>query len=415
MNTLKYIGCLSIYVLIHALGYAQSLDTLIQRSLRNDPTLKALHHEYEAALTLPQQVDALPRPQVGIGTFPLPVETRLGAQHLRFNISQAFPWFGTRAKKVEWAHAKAATFSPKIETQVRDLIYEVETTFFQLYASQKSIQILQRKLPLLESFKRLSLAKVSSGQVLQSDVLRIQLKINELNNRIQVLHLEKADKQASLNVLLNRKTDTSILVPDSLPFVSIPLIKDSLISQISQTHPSIQLLEKQITSAQKSIDLNRISGKPSFKLTGAYTLVNPRTDGNPNNNGRDILQFNASMSVPIYRKQYVSKEQEESLRTKALLQRIESMKNSFIEAVEHIYLEYDMAVLKKELYTQQTQTATSTLKILKAAYSTQGKQFEDLLQVEMDIVDYEIELLKATVKSHMLKSKLEHLYNTPNL
>ena len=62
---------------------AQPLPELIDSALLRQPELMALEKEYQAALERAPQVSQLPNPEVGVGGFPLPVETRLGPQLLR--------------------------------------------------------------------------------------------------------------------------------------------------------------------------------------------------------------------------------------------------------------------------------------------------------------------------------------------
>ncbi len=68
--------------------------------------LKIFEKEYLAALEKAPQVSQLPDPEAGIGVFPLPVETRLGAQILRVGATQMFPWKGTLDSKKDLELAK---------------------------------------------------------------------------------------------------------------------------------------------------------------------------------------------------------------------------------------------------------------------------------------------------------------------
>ena len=58
--------------------FSQPLDTIIARAMDNNLEARALQQEYEAALQRAPQVSQLPDPEVGLGIFALPVETRLG-------------------------------------------------------------------------------------------------------------------------------------------------------------------------------------------------------------------------------------------------------------------------------------------------------------------------------------------------
>ena len=81
-------------ILTNNIVFTQSLDELIQEAHQNNLELKILETEYKAALEKAPQVSQLPDTEFGIGVFPLPVETRLGAQILRVGGTQRFLWKG---------------------------------------------------------------------------------------------------------------------------------------------------------------------------------------------------------------------------------------------------------------------------------------------------------------------------------
>jgi len=100
MKLLKLI--ISGLFIIGSLGkvYAQSLDSLIQEAYTNNLELQILEKQYESKLQLAPQIAPRPDLEAGLGVFPLPVETRLGAQVTRLSATQMFPKKGmVNAKK----------------------------------------------------------------------------------------------------------------------------------------------------------------------------------------------------------------------------------------------------------------------------------------------------------------------------
>jgi hypothetical protein len=59
-------------------------------------------------------------------------------------------------------------------------------------------------------------------------------------------------------------------------------------------------------------------------------LVGERTDANPMNNGRDILVPKVMVSIPIYRKSYRAKIEEENLIQQALTVKKETITDKMI-------------------------------------------------------------------------------------
>ena len=154
---------------------AQPLAELLSQVAENNLSLKVLESNYYATLEKAPQVNQRPDPEIGIGVFPLPVETRLGGQTLRLSAMQMFPWPGTLERKEAVVLADAKVQHQRISTEQLELQYQIEQAYFQLYEIEQGQRIIERNLPLLEALERLALVKVESGSAIAADVLIVQL------------------------------------------------------------------------------------------------------------------------------------------------------------------------------------------------------------------------------------------------
>lgn len=59
------------------------------------------------------------------------------------------------------------------------------------------------------------------------------------------------------------------------------------------------------------------------------------------------------------------------------------------------------------LETAQIQTTKSMIRVLETQYSAEGTGFETLLQLQIDLVNYDLLQLAEIVKSHIAKAKIE--------
>ena len=407
----KAMKVLTVALLITAFGAtsanAQSLDELVKESVENNLELKVLENEYFAALEKAPQVSQLSDPEVGVGAFPLPVETRLGAQTTRLSASQMFPWFGTLDSKADLENAKAKALYERIGAEQLNLFYDIKIAYYRLYEIQQSQSIIRRNITVLEALERLALTKVESGKATAADVLRVQLKIEELNQELEILETTKVNPSATINQLLNRPLETTITISDSLSFAAIPYDKDTLATNIKTNHPMLRMFELQQEVSRQAISLNLLSGKPSFGVGMDYIMVNQRNDADPVRNGRDILQFRALVKIPLYRQKYDAKEREENLKITALDNKRADVLSLFNSAIEKAYADYETARLKMDLYRQQMEITRAAINILETDYSTRGNNFDELLRLEKELIDYDLKMLKAIVQSHIAKSSIE--------
>ena len=105
---------------------AQTTDSLLQLAVDQNPELKALELEYEAAKLKANQVNQLPDPQLGVGVPVLRPETRLGAQIISVGATQMFPWFGTLKAKEEVVLTMAKAKYERIAATRLDLFYKIK-------------------------------------------------------------------------------------------------------------------------------------------------------------------------------------------------------------------------------------------------------------------------------------------------
>ncbi|MEZ4932958.1 MAG: hypothetical protein R2788_12675 [Saprospiraceae bacterium] len=75
----------------------------------------------------------------------------------------------------------------------------------------------------------------------------------------------------------------------------------------------------------------------------------------------------------------------------------------FNTLIERAYASHETAHGKLNL--QKTKTITdAALRILESEYSAKGSRFDELLQLEKDLVEYDFKILKAVVESHLAKA-----------
>lgn len=386
---------------------AQSLNQLTNIAVDQNLDLKILEKQYLATLERAPQVNQLSNPEVSIGGFPLPVQTRLGPQIIRLSAMQKLPWRGTLENKENLALAKAKVLYERIAARALTLRYEVEQAYFQLYELRAKREFIQRNLEVLRSLERVALAKVESGKVTAAEVLRVQLQIAEEQQELKIIARLEVKPMSAINQLLNRNLSVPIEVPEELEFAEIALDQTTLEKNISEQHPMLQLYKLQQEVAQNELKVNELINKPSFAVGADYIFVNGRTDINFLDNGRDAVQVRASVSIPIYRKSYEAKRREEQINIEMLEDRKTNTLNQFSALLEQTFADYESAKLRLELYQKQKEITQSAINILEANYSAANSGFEELLQLEKELIEYDLKELEVIVESWRLKSEIE--------
>ena len=405
MTTSKYL-IIFLLSLAHQ-SFGQSLSELIDLATKESKDIQLIGNAYQVALQKAPQVSQFPNPVLGVGGFPLPVQTRVGPQIVRLSATQMFPQFGLLGDKVAVENSKAKVILQQVDVKALQIAYGVKQNYYQLYELRNSQQIIQKNMDLLNSLERLAEAKIRSGKSSAADVVRIQLNKEKLKQKLAILKSNESIPLIRLNELLERPLDTEIEINQRYDLARLNYNKETILANISEKNPALIHLALQQEVAKKAIELNRSNKKPSFGVGMDYILVANRKDVEIAQNGRDILQVRASVTFPIQKKKFSAKEEEEKLKMEGLELQKANLLNEYEAQIAAGFAQHQTAEIEMQSLEKQITLTQSAIQILLAEYAAKGKNFDELLQLEMDLISYELQALKAIVASHYAKNNIE--------
>ncbi|WP_167604664.1 TolC family protein [Maribellus sediminis] len=383
------------------------LNTYLVTAAENNPGLKAKFDDYMAALEVAPQVSALPDPQLAFGYFIQPVETRMGPQRFKVSLTQMFPWFGTLNARENVAVQAAKVKYELFEEAKSQLFNDVRGTYFNLYFTQKAIDITGENLEILSAFQKLAVAKIEAGLVSTVDEYRIEMETGELENQLALLKDKMRSQTVLFNQMLNDTLDTPVKLPNDLWANDLEFSKVAILDSIrAQNHQLLKLeLERELFSLKQEVA--RKQGSPSISVGFDYINVGK---GEMNLEGKDAFMFpRIGLSIPLYRNKYNSMVKEVVLQESAKTFEMQN-KDNMLEAIfEAAYTEYMDANRRIELYNMQLTLAQRSLNIMETEYATSGKNFEELLRMERKLLKYALELEKAKTDKQAAISNIKYL------
>lgn len=368
---------------------AQRLDTLLAAIPENNPELKAMELEYRAALQIAPQVDQLPDPDLKMGWFMLPPETRLGPQRLWWIFNQKLPWPGKLKAQRALALTKASPLLEKVAARQLILERDLKKAWYELYRLHEQQELIEEHLDIYKSLEAVALKKVENNRGTAVAVHRIQLERNELQHQLSQLEIKKAKPQARINGILGRPANAGISIEDIVGIPELPVNLEDLLTRITTDHPMIRILELQQEVSRQALEVNRLDSKPDFTIGLDYFLVGKRTDADPAGNGRDILMPHIMVSIPLNKDKYRAKEQEEALRVQALEQYQLEQLNNFRAMVEIALTDFREARADVAFLDEQANLVRTTYRIAQSDYANDQRNFEELLQIMNRMVDLE--------------------------
>jgi outer membrane protein, heavy metal efflux system len=386
---------------------AQSLDDLFVSALEQNPGLLAKYKAFEIALEQVDQTGVLPDPTFSAGYFISPVETRVGPQRAKFSLSQMFPWFGTlKAEKNVSALRADARYQEFIEA--RNLIYfNLSSAYYPLLELNDQIEFEKSNIEILETYKAIATIKYENGQTSLTDILRIELMLNESSTTIQILEKEKYPLKSMLGSMVNLPAEQIQVGPDSLVWepIAVGYKKDSLLID----NPVLTKLElnEATSKAQESIILKR--GLPKVGVALDYMVVGERTDMELPDNGKDAIMPMISLSIPLNRKPYKSAFREAELQQERIaLERLD-FTNTLTTNYEMSWFEIEKQQELIRLYEDQLRDNEQILRLLMSEYSNSGEEFEEVLRVQRKVIDIKKKRSNAIAKGKIALAKIDYL------
>ena len=388
---------------------AQSLDSLWSELQENNPQLQALTYSYRSASMQGRQLDQLPDPQLGIGFFALQPETRVGPQWFRIGLSQQLPWKGSLDAKRQLLDLQAGSVELMILEKRQQLYLELAMAWFDLLQIQEETRILNEHLTLFQSLEELALIRMESGSGPLSDLLLIQLKRAETEHQLEILETERKDPGIRIQQLLGRNTAAEVILAEVPEPIIMVMNREMLLDRLVEQHPLLQQLELQGRISQQRLEVNRLDGMPDFQVGLDYLLVSRRTDAAVPDNGKDVLMPRLGVSLPIYRKKYAYKEREEDLRMQSIEQQVRNTRDLLRRDLDLALVAVDKARQDFEFYEAQQERLQQVFDLYATEFSTNGRQLEELLRMQQELLQYELEQVHALINGHRAGAAIQSL------
>ncbi len=409
MNTKKIIISLLLISLWGGVGIAQELEDYLKIAAENNPKLQSAYTQFEAALQQSPQVSSLPDPTLTVSAFGRMVETRLGAQEARFSLMQMFPWFGTLKTKKEAADLLAEARFQEYLAMRADLFFEIKKAYAQLFAIEKTIALKEENLDILDSYRELSLSKFRSGSSKMVNVVRVDIKRDEALTEIELEKEQLESLKKQFNLLLNRDRQADVAIQDTLIFN--PEIQNEIINpeEAFKMHPELAKFDREREAYESRAETAQKSGLPNFGIGVDYSIISKRTDANPPMNGQDAIMPMFSVSLPIFRKKYKAAEREAELMQEAAIHNKEARENQLLSEFEQTIYDLNKADKLLKLYERQIESSNQANRLLVSAFSNNDGDFEEVLQMNQDILMLKTQQIEALKTGFTAQAKMDYL------
>ncbi|MDN6309783.1 MAG: TolC family protein [Flavobacteriaceae bacterium] len=392
---------------VHTLS-GQQLQSYIEEAKANNPEIQAIELRHNAAEEKINEVNTLPDTEFGAAYFVSEPETRTGAQRAKFSVKQMLPWFGTITARENYAASMAEAEYVEITIAKRKLARSVSEFYYLLYGIKAKQKVLEDNIQLLKTYEQLALTATEVGNASAVDVLRLQIRQNELQQQKEALLQQAKGIQAALNSLMNHKYDRDISVVSNL---EIPLEDPVHSYEVLSLNPELIKFDKLYESVTQSEELNQKESAPSIGVGLDYIAIEERPEMNFSDNGKDIIMPMVSISIPIFNKKYKSTTKQNDLKQQEIQSqkkdRLNTLKSQFSRAIS----QRNQARIKFNIQEKNLKQAENAEEILTKNYETGTINFNDVLDVQELQLKFGINQIEAIQEYYTQSATINYLTN----
>jgi outer membrane protein TolC len=388
----------------------ENLPALISHAIANNPELKSSQARWRMYAGKAAQAGTLDDPMVMFKLQNLLAREpfSLGGKDPQtakvIGISQQLPFWGKRALKQDVARYEAESYQWSVEERKLELARMVKETYYQLWAVDKGLEVVDKNLRILADFVTIAESKYSVGQGVQQDIYKAGLEKSKMLDMQISLRQQRQSLAANLNYLLYRPGTTPVgLIADfSLPQ---PSYSAEQLNQLAlEKRPQVKSLASLASKGEASHQLAQKEFYPDFNLSFEYMFREPAmTDP-----GYNMYSVGVTFNLPFQQERRQAMLAESSSETSMAAEELNGLKNSISYSINDTLAQLERRRKLVELYKGGIiPQAEQSLESAVISYRVNKVDFLTLLDGRMSLYTYERELYESQAEYMMKLAQLE--------
>jgi len=302
MKKIRYlIISLSLLAYNFSLAQVDSLSELINLALQVSPKLKMLEMKKLAAFNRVEQNSNLPDPVLGFGFMNLPVNSFSLDQEpmtgIGVGLSQAFPFPGKLSDQADVNHKDVDIIQQEISDARNEIRKNVIKSYNEILFLRESILLSEQSKDLLNNIAEVVRTKYSVSSASQQNLLKVELEITNLSEKIEDLKSKEKSQLAILNSLLLRPSDSEIQTGEFPNITYENFTVNALSDSAVKYRPFLEGIKEAEHKEAIKKSLVEYDYYPNFNVGVLYTFRDKIAATNTPLN--DFISFSMGISLPL--------------------------------------------------------------------------------------------------------------------
>lgn len=417
----------------------QSLSFIqaIKMAQKNDPWLDGSHHKQKSIEALSFAANTQPDPSVSVTFASLPTDgfnvDQENMTQFKVGVSQLFGRGDSLKIRSKQLQLQSEEQPFKRKDRENKVAVTVGSLWLDLYRVEQSIGLIEASRSLFEQLSQLAELSYSSnlGGTRQVDIVRAQLELTQLDDRLNQLKLEEKRYQGMLEQWLSHYLTVESLSEDlytsnhrltrltsrelpQLVFHRKDVINDEnslkpgQLALVFSSHPAVKAVDKNIDATRIGVDLAEQKYQPQWGVNASYGY---RADDPLGNSRADLFSIGVVFDLPLFTGNRQDKEvssaiaNTEVIKTEKLLL-IRQLISAFTSAKGQYFRLKERQILYTErLLPQIHEQVEASL----TAYTNNEGEFSEVVRGRIAELNAHIEFLTMNTKEQKIILEMNYL------
>ncbi|MBT8102370.1 MAG: TolC family protein [Gammaproteobacteria bacterium] len=356
----------------------------------------------------------LPDPMLLVGVNNFPIESggfsTEGMTHAAIGLRQAFPAGKTRSISARQIELLADEMNENAEARSRNVLTAVRTAWFELYYWDRAHKLVAESRPFFDDLATVTRSLYSVGRKSQQDVLRAELELSRLQDRLIDIERHRSRAQAALGLWVG--SDAARPVAARLPnWDQLPQLES--LQGMLPGHPMLRAADAQIEARTAGVELANERSKPGWALDIGYSYREGMLpSGEPRS---DFISLGISVELPFFRKTSVDSTVSAALQERSAAKSTrEEMRRSLQSQLAAEHARWHDLTRRLSLYEGRILDQTrdhSEAALL--AYQSDRSDFADVMRAYIDNLNTRIDHIRLQVERAQSYAVLANLGGLP--
>jgi outer membrane protein, heavy metal efflux system len=187
-------------------------------------------------------------------------------------ISYLFERGKKRQHRLQAARDQTAVTRSQVDDTQRQLIFDTSQQFIAVLLAKSTLQLAQRNLASFQQTVDISAARYKSGDMSESDLLKIKLQLLQFQSDLSAAHLDKVQALAALRQLIGfESVQDEFDVEGDLDYQPVHADLQNLRVLAMQNRADLRAAQEGVAAARSQEALMRANGKKDLGVTFDYT------------------------------------------------------------------------------------------------------------------------------------------------